>query len=117
MPESGYASTMFDIRDRIVLVSGALGQLGRQFTRSLHEAGCRVAALDLQVTEDSKGRIFDELADSPRLLLLSADVAGMLDIPGETDQYTFTLARDTQLYFDSLTNDQFADHARPDHQR
>ncbi|MDH5351504.1 MAG: LEPR-XLL domain-containing protein, partial [Betaproteobacteria bacterium] len=40
----------------------------------------------------------------PRLLL-SADVAGTLDIPGETDRYTFSLDRDTQLYFDALSAD------------
>ena len=40
----------------------------------------------------------------PRLLL-SADVTGMIDIPGETDQFKFTLARDTKLYFDSLSAD------------
>jgi hypothetical protein len=38
----------------------------------------------------------------PRLLL-SADVVGALDVPGEVDQYTFTLASDTKVYFDALS--------------
>ncbi len=64
---------VFDIRNRIVVVTGALGQLGRQFTRSLHGAGCRVVALDLQVTEASRGEFFEDLASS-NLLLVQADV-------------------------------------------
>ena len=74
MSDAGADHAMFDVRDRIVVVTGALGQLGRQFTRSLHAAGCRVAALDLQATEGSRGRVFDDLADSPNLLLVRADV-------------------------------------------
>ena len=74
MPDGGGTHTMFDIRDRIVVVTGALGQLGRQFTRSLHGAGCKVVALDLQATEDSRRQVFEELADSSRLLLVRADV-------------------------------------------
>jgi hypothetical protein len=45
----------------------------------------------------------------PRILL-SGDVApiqtinGSIDIPGEVDQFGFTLAQETQIVFDSLTN-------------
>jgi RHS repeat-associated protein len=38
-------------------------------------------------------------------LTLSETIAGSIDIPGATDEYTFNLASDSQLYFDSLTND------------
>ncbi len=33
------------------------------------------------------------------------DPEGSIDIPGEMDQFIFTLTRETSLYFDSLTND------------
>ena len=46
----------------------------RQFTRSLQAAGCRVAALDLQVTENSRQQFFEELSDSSSLLLVRGDV-------------------------------------------
>ncbi|MER9397477.1 LEPR-XLL domain-containing protein [Mesorhizobium sp. M0615] len=43
----------------------------------------------------------------PRLLL-SADfmpVHGSIDVPGETDQFTFNISENTRIYFDALTSD------------
>lgn len=37
---------LFSVRDRVVVVTGALGQLGRSFTRALASRGAFVAALD-----------------------------------------------------------------------
>jgi NAD(P)-dependent dehydrogenase (short-subunit alcohol dehydrogenase family) len=65
---------LFDLRDRIVVVTGALGQLGRQFSRSLHNAGCKVAALDRRAGEADRREAFGDLDDSPNLLLVEADV-------------------------------------------
>ncbi len=39
--------TLFDLQDRVVVVTGGLGQLGRQFTGALAAHGARVAVLDL----------------------------------------------------------------------
>lgn len=36
----------FDVRDRVVIVTGGAGQLGRAFTTSLGAAGARVAVID-----------------------------------------------------------------------
>ena len=74
MADTGRTPRIFDLNERIVVVTGALGQLGREFTRSLHDSGCRVAALDLQAGDDERRAAFGALADSPRLLLLQADV-------------------------------------------
>ena len=38
---------IFDIRDRIVCITGGLGQLGRQFSREVLKRGARVAILDI----------------------------------------------------------------------
>ncbi|MBW2725550.1 MAG: hypothetical protein JRE71_14285, partial [Deltaproteobacteria bacterium] len=41
-------------------------------------------------------------------MLLSADlipVAGTIEVPGETDYFTFELAEERQILFDALTND------------
>lgn len=61
---------LFSLDDRVIVVTGGLGQLGRQFTRALMDHGARVAVLDLA-----------EAADSPiagtaegRALYLQADV-------------------------------------------
>jgi NAD(P)-dependent dehydrogenase (short-subunit alcohol dehydrogenase family) len=37
---------LFDVRDRVVVVTGGLGQLGRQFSVTLMEHGARVAIFD-----------------------------------------------------------------------
>ena len=37
-------------------------------------------------------------------MLMSADVSGSIDIPGETDRYVFTLDRDKTLVFDSRSD-------------
>jgi NAD(P)-dependent dehydrogenase (short-subunit alcohol dehydrogenase family) len=36
----------FAVRDRVVVVTGGAGQLGRAFTAALKEAGARVAVID-----------------------------------------------------------------------
>lgn len=74
MAESASSPKLFDLRERIVVITGALGQLGREFTRSLHDAGCRVAALDLQAADEDRRAAFGDLAGSSKLLLLQADV-------------------------------------------
>jgi len=37
---------LFSLDDRIAVITGGLGQLGRQFTSALVAAGARVAVLD-----------------------------------------------------------------------
>lgn len=45
---------MFDIRDRVVAITGGLGQLGQQFSGELERCGARVAILDAAVTEERR---------------------------------------------------------------
>lgn len=42
--------SLFDLNDRVVVVTGCLGQLGRQFCQALLDHGARVAGLD-RITE------------------------------------------------------------------
>lgn len=56
---------MFSLKDRVAVVTGGLGQLGRQFTTALGSAGARVAVLDHR--EGSA-------ADTDSLLHVRADV-------------------------------------------
>ena len=46
-----------------------------------------------------------DVVDSLQPLTLNSAVNGGITVPFEQDQYTFTLAAPTQLFFDSLTND------------
>jgi NAD(P)-dependent dehydrogenase (short-subunit alcohol dehydrogenase family) len=41
------ADRLFSVQDRVVVVTGGLGRLGRRFTSALVERGARVAVLDL----------------------------------------------------------------------
>jgi len=67
-------SSLFDLSGRVVVVTGGLGQLGRQFVLALRDAGARVAVLDR--TDDAaliKARYGADAADA-RLMFLAADV-------------------------------------------
>jgi len=54
----------FRVEDKIVVVTGGCGQLGRQFTRALVESGARVAVFDVASCE----------SDSDAILMVEADV-------------------------------------------
>ena len=43
---------LFDVSGKVAVVTGGLGQLGRQFTLGLLQRGARVAIFDLEVDAD-----------------------------------------------------------------
>lgn len=45
----------FDLHDRVVVVTGGAGQLGRAFTKALMAAGARIAVIDRAPVEESEG--------------------------------------------------------------
>jgi len=63
----------FDLDGRVVVVTGALGQLGSCFVKALLEAGARVAALDALDDPARVRDLFGE-ANEGRLMVLKADV-------------------------------------------
>ena len=65
---------LFDIRGQVVVLTGGLGQLGRQFTRALLEAGARVAIFDLQGTSTQAQARLGALAGNEGLLVLPVDI-------------------------------------------
>src|SRR5687768_3683219 len=75
-------ATLFDLGGRVVVVTGGLGQLGRQFTRALLDHGARVAVLDLARDGAEALRSAGLPADGERLRYLTADVTdrGSLEI-------------------------------------
>jgi NAD(P)-dependent dehydrogenase (short-subunit alcohol dehydrogenase family) len=56
----------FSVADRVVVITGGSGQLGRQFTSALTARGARVVVLDLQPPSD--------VATGDRVLFVRADV-------------------------------------------
>lgn len=65
---------IFDIRERIVIVTGGLGRLGREFCAALLERGARVVVLDWLRDVARVQEQFGELAASESLFYVNADV-------------------------------------------
>ena len=64
---------LFSVRDRVVVITGGLGQLGRQFTLALTERGAKVAIFDNQVDNQEARETLDD-DDPSTTLLLPVDV-------------------------------------------
>jgi NAD(P)-dependent dehydrogenase (short-subunit alcohol dehydrogenase family) len=65
---------LFDVSNRVVVVTGGLGQLGRQFSLALADCGARVAILDTRTDEQFVRERFGARADDANLLFLAADI-------------------------------------------
>lgn len=77
---------LFSVEDKIVVVTGGCGQLGREFTRALAERGARVAVFD--VAHDDERDVDREIQE--RILKVTADVtrrdsleAGLAEVKGK----------------------------------
>ena len=68
------AQDLFSVQDRIVVVTGGLGQLGRQFTLALVDRGAKVAVFDAQVDERQVAERFGARSQDARLLFVQTDV-------------------------------------------
>lgn len=72
---SRMVSDIFNVQDRVVVVTGGLGQLGRQFSLALGARGAKVAVFDALATDERVKERFGEAAsDADRFLFLSVDV-------------------------------------------
>jgi NAD(P)-dependent dehydrogenase (short-subunit alcohol dehydrogenase family) len=64
---------LFDVRDKVVVVTGGLGQLGRQFSLTLADRGAKVAVFDVQVDRQRVIERFGERHTDSNLLFLPVD--------------------------------------------
>ncbi|MBO0919398.1 SDR family oxidoreductase [Cellulomonas sp. zg-ZUI222] len=67
------ADVLFGLEGKVVVVTGALGQLGAALTRELLDRGARVAALSRTAPEAAADALGD-LADHPHLRYASVDI-------------------------------------------
>jgi NAD(P)-dependent dehydrogenase (short-subunit alcohol dehydrogenase family) len=65
---------MFDISRKIVVVTGGMGQLGQQFTKTLINNQANVVILDLNIDSDQLDLQLQEQENSDKLMLVKADV-------------------------------------------
>jgi len=65
---------LFSVQDKVVIVTGGLGQLGRQFSLALVERGAKVAVFDVQVTEQLVAARLGEQRTHDHLMFLPVDI-------------------------------------------
>ncbi len=65
---------LFDVRGKIAVVTGGLGQLGRQFSLALADHGAWVAVLDIRADDAFVAQRFGERSRDEQFLFLAADV-------------------------------------------
>jgi len=68
------AEDLFSVQDKVVIITGGLGQLGRQFSLALVDRGAKVAIFDLQVDEQRVAERFGGRHTEDNLLFLSVDI-------------------------------------------
>jgi NAD(P)-dependent dehydrogenase (short-subunit alcohol dehydrogenase family) len=68
---------LFSVRERVVVITGGLGQLGGQYSEALLERGARVAVLDLP---EDPGSSLDRFGQKEKLLYISADVTDKMSL-------------------------------------
>ncbi len=64
---------LFSVQDRVVIVTGGLGQLGRQFSLALADRGAKVAIFDVQVDEERIADRFGERRNDKQLMFVPVD--------------------------------------------
>ncbi len=65
---------LFDVSGRVVVVTGGMGQLGRQFTLAFLDRGARVAVFDVLTGPELATARFGERASDPNLMFCEVDV-------------------------------------------
>lgn len=65
---------LFDVSDRVVVITGGLGQIGAEFVKEFHARGARVAVISRTVSESRVREVLGDLAGSDRLRAYAADI-------------------------------------------
>lgn len=68
------AQDLFSVKDKVAIVTGGLGQLGRQFSLALANRGAKVAIFDVLVDERRIAERFGERHSDDNLLFLPVDI-------------------------------------------
>ncbi len=68
------ATDLFSVQDMVVVVTGGLGQLGRQYSLALLQRGARVAVFDIRQEETIARERFPKQYNDDRLMFVPVDV-------------------------------------------
>jgi len=77
---------LFDVTDRIVVITGGLGQIGAEFTKEFHRRGARVAVISRSVDADRVREVFGDIASSDRLRVHAADITSRESVDAALDR-------------------------------
>lgn len=72
--------TLFSVKDKVIIVTGGLGQLGAQYVKTLHERGAKVAALATRVDAARIDRVLGAIKDSDCLLCAEVNITDKASI-------------------------------------
>lgn len=81
-------SSLFDLKGRICVVTGGLGQLGHQFTSTLVSHGARVAVLDMSSTEADIKKRYGDNWDRDAIDFLTCDITRRSDLENALEHIT-----------------------------
>jgi NAD(P)-dependent dehydrogenase (short-subunit alcohol dehydrogenase family) len=84
------AQDIFSVQGKIVIVTGGLGQLGRQFSLALSDRGARVAIFEVHVDEQRVADRFGERCADDSFLFLPVDVTQRSSIEAGLNQVNAT---------------------------
>ena len=68
------AQDLFSVKDKVVIVTGGLGQLGRQYTLAFLDRGAKVAVVDVAITQDCIAERFGDRRQDENLLFVPMDI-------------------------------------------
>jgi NAD(P)-dependent dehydrogenase (short-subunit alcohol dehydrogenase family) len=77
---------LFSVEQKIVIVTGGLGQIGAEFVRELHARGARVAVFARDVSSQKVDGVFGALASSDRLAFFAVDITAKDTINDALDE-------------------------------
>ena len=87
------SNDLFSVEGKVVIITGGLGQLGRQFSLALAERGARVAIFDLKTSEKTVAERFGAQASDENLRFLTVDITSQSSIEAALEKVNGTFYR------------------------
>jgi len=71
---------LFGVDDRVIILTGGMGQLGRQFARSLCDSGAKVAIFDIKIDMPDFDNFFGDYKVKDRVMAVTTDITSRSSI-------------------------------------